>query len=210
MDEPISEDELAEWSHDIDLFMEGLNNPDRLEALLEQSKAKKLWDNSQNKSPTQLDRHLSKSHHEEDSISIEDYMNRWCNAIQTPNSPTPQEDHRMPQLFPPEERDTLNKYNKFINEFSVRIEGGWSLADTLPYDENLLPYTLGLSLRHNPNTESHPDSVQDIKRNRLTLQPDSKRKTESDKESTSIATTKLEPQSSEEGQQFSEDEELPF
>ena len=28
--EPISEDELVEWSHDIDLFMEGLTNPNKL------------------------------------------------------------------------------------------------------------------------------------------------------------------------------------
>ena len=35
LDEPISEDELVEWSHDIDLFMEGLANPDKLEALWE-------------------------------------------------------------------------------------------------------------------------------------------------------------------------------
>ena len=48
LDEPISEDELAEWSHDIDLFMEGLNNPHKLEAFWEQSKGKKLWDDSQN------------------------------------------------------------------------------------------------------------------------------------------------------------------
>ena len=33
LDDPIFEDELAEWSHDIDLFMDGLNNPDKLEAL---------------------------------------------------------------------------------------------------------------------------------------------------------------------------------
>ena len=33
LDEPISEDELADWSHDIDLFMEGLSNPDKLETL---------------------------------------------------------------------------------------------------------------------------------------------------------------------------------
>ena len=33
LDETISEDELAKWSHDIDLFMEGLTNPDKLEAL---------------------------------------------------------------------------------------------------------------------------------------------------------------------------------
>ena len=42
LDEPIPEDELADWSHDIDLFMEGLNNPDKLETLWKQSKAKKL------------------------------------------------------------------------------------------------------------------------------------------------------------------------
>ena len=33
LDEPISKDELADWSHDIDLFMEGLSNPDKLETL---------------------------------------------------------------------------------------------------------------------------------------------------------------------------------
>ena len=33
LDNPISEDKLAEWSHDIDLFMKGLTNPDKLEAL---------------------------------------------------------------------------------------------------------------------------------------------------------------------------------
>jgi len=99
LDEPISKDELAEWSHDIDLFMEGLTNPNKLEALWEQSKVKKLWDDSQNKSLTQLDQYLSQPHPVEDSISIEDYMSRWCNVIQTPNSPTPQKDHRTPQLF---------------------------------------------------------------------------------------------------------------
>ena len=96
MDEPVSEDELAEWSHDIDLFMKGVTNPNKLEALWEQSKAKNLWEDSQSKSPTQLDQHLSESRPEEDSVSIKDYMNRWCNVVQTPNSPTPQEDHRMP------------------------------------------------------------------------------------------------------------------
>ena len=32
LNDPISKDELAEWSHNIDLFMEGLNNPHKLEA----------------------------------------------------------------------------------------------------------------------------------------------------------------------------------
>ena len=40
LDEPISEDELAEWSNDIDLFMEGLTNPDKLETLWENPKRK--------------------------------------------------------------------------------------------------------------------------------------------------------------------------
>jgi len=43
LDEPILEDELADWSHDIDLFTKGLSNPDKLEALWEQSKAKKTY-----------------------------------------------------------------------------------------------------------------------------------------------------------------------
>ena len=33
LDEPIFEDELAKWSHNTDLFMEGLTNPDKLETL---------------------------------------------------------------------------------------------------------------------------------------------------------------------------------
>ena len=88
----------------------------------------------------------------------------------------------------------------------------WSPADTLPYDENLLRHTLGLSLRVNSNTEFYPDSVQVIKRNQFALQLDSDKKTESDKESTSTVTTKGELQSSNqrEKQQLSEDEELPF
>ena len=89
LDEPIPEDELADWSHDIDLFMEGLSNPNKLETLWEQTKAKNHWDDSQSKSPTQLDQHLSEPRPNGDSVSIKDYMNRWCNVVQTPNSPTP-------------------------------------------------------------------------------------------------------------------------
>jgi len=103
--------------------MEGLSNLNKLEALSEQSKAKKLWDESQDKSSARLDRYLSEIHPAEDSVPIEDYMKR-CNVIQTPNSPTPQENHRMLPLFSLEERDNLDKNNKFRNEFSVRIEGG--------------------------------------------------------------------------------------
>ena len=40
---------------DIECFMEGLTNPDKLETLWEQSKAKKLWDDSQNKPSDKLD-----------------------------------------------------------------------------------------------------------------------------------------------------------
>ena len=83
--------------------MEELTNPDKLEVLWEQSKWKKLWDDSKNKPLTELGQYLSQSHPTEDSVSIEDYM------IQTPNSPTPQENHRPAHLFSSEERDILEK-----------------------------------------------------------------------------------------------------
>jgi len=139
LDEPIPEDELADWSHDIDLFMEGLNNPDKLEALWEQSKAKKLWDESLKS----LDQHLSQTH----PVAVKDYMSRWCNIVQIPNSPTPQDDHCMPQIYSSEEKDNLDKYDEFINELLVRNEGGWLPADHVPYDEDLLRHTFGLSPR---------------------------------------------------------------
>jgi hypothetical protein len=186
--------------------MEGLSNPNKLEALWEQSKAKKLWDELQDKSSARLDRYLSEIHAAKDSVPIEDYMNRWCNVIQTPNSPTPQENHRIPQLFSPEERVNLDNYNKFINKLSVRIEGGWSPTDTIPYDEDLLRYTLRLSPRVKSNKEFYLDS------DRITKQSISDRNMEFDKESTSAATTKreLQPSNQREKRQFSEYEELPF
>ena len=196
LDEPISEDELAEWSHYIDLFMEGLTNPDKLEVLWEQSKVKKLWDNSQNKSSTQLDRYLSEPHPAEDSVSIKDYMSCWCNVIQTLNSPTPKEDHRIPRLFSPEKHGNLDKYNKFINDLSVRIEGGWLPVAYIPHDEDLLRHTLRFSPRIKLDKELYPNSHQILKRNRLALKPDSDKKTGPDKESTSTVTAKVEPKSS--------------
>jgi len=156
--------------------MEGLTNPDKLETLWEQSKAKKLWVDSQNRS---LNQHLSQSHRAEDSISIEDYMSRSRNVVQTPNSPTPQEDHRMPQICSSEKRDNLDKYNKFINELSIRIEGGWPPADHIPHDEDLLRHTFRLTPQIKKDKEVYPVSVQD----RLTPQPVSDKKTESDKKS---------------------------
>ena len=102
-------------------------------------------------------------------------MGRWCNVInqsapnvQTVNSPTPEVDHRMPQLFSPIERDNLDNYNKFMNELSVRIEGGWPPPNTLPYDEDLLRHTLRLPTRIKSNEEFYPDSDQVHKRNRST------------------------------------------
>jgi len=82
-------------------------------------------------------------------------------------------------------------------------------ADHIPHDEDLLRNILGLPPRVKQDKETYPVSVQDIKRNRLAPQPDSDKRTKSDKESTSTATTKMELQSSER-QQLSKDEELPF
>ena len=160
----------------------------------------------------QLDQYLSNTHPTEDCISIEDYMSRWCNVIQTPNSPTPQENHYTLQLFSPEKRDNLDKYNKFINELSVRIEAGWPPADHIPHDEDLLRLTLIFPSRVKLEKKLYPDSDQVFQGNRLAIQPDSGKKTESDKESTSTVTTKEELQSSNhrDMQQFSEDKELSF
>ena len=116
------------------------------------------------------------------------------------------------QLFSSKECDNLDKYNQFINELAVRIEGGWSPPNTLTYDEDLLRFTLGLSPRAKTNEEFYPDSDQVLKRKRLAIQPDSDKKAEPDKKSTSTVYTKGEMQTSneEERQQFSEYEELPF
>ena len=108
-----------------------------------------------------------------------------------------------------DKRDNLDKYDKFINELSVRIEGEWPPADHIPHDEDLLRNTLRLPPRVKQDKETYPVPVQDIKRNRLATQPDSDKRTESDKESTSTATTKMKLQSSER-QRLSEDEKLPF
>jgi len=136
-------------------------------------------------------------------------MSRWCNIVHAPNSPTPQEDHRMPQTSSSEKWDNLDKYNKFINELSVRIQGGWPSVDHIPYDEDLLRHTLGFSPRVKEDKETYP--VSDVKRNRLATQLDSDKETES-KKSTSIVTIKRERQSTSQRlmEQFSEDEELPF
>ena len=50
-----------------------------------------------------------------------------------------------------------------MNDFSVRVEGGWAPLDALPYDEDLLRHTLRLSTRANPfctgsNTGSYSNS----------------------------------------------------
>ena len=92
----------------------------------------------------------------------------------------------MQQIYPSEEKDNLDKYNEFINELSVRIEGGWTPADHVPYDENLLRHTLGFSPRVKQDKEVYP--VSDIKRNRLAPQLDSDKGIESDKKSTPTIT----------------------
>ena len=85
----------------------------------------------------------------------------------------------MPQTCTSEKRDNLDKYNKFINELLVQIKGGWSPVDTLPYDEDLLRFMLGLSPRAKINKEFYSESDQVLKRNRLGIQPNSDKTTES-------------------------------
>jgi hypothetical protein len=82
-------------------------------------------------------------------------------------------------------------------------------ADHIPHDEDLLRHTLGLPPRVKQDKETYPVSDQVLKKSRLALQLDSDKKNESDKESTSTATTKMELRSGE-AEQFSENKELSF
>jgi hypothetical protein len=94
----------------------------------------------------------------------------------------------MLRIFSPGKRDNLDKYDKFINELSVRIEGGWPPANHISHDEDLLRFTLRLLPRVEQDKEVYPAS--DIKRNRLSPQPDSDMETKPDKKSSSAVTIK--------------------
>jgi len=150
-----------------------------------------------------------------DKTSYEEFSNPWA------LSPTEQEQDQafmkyLEELDEPISECELTEWsndNQFINEFLVRSEGGWSPENTLPYDEDLLRFTLGFSPRVKTNEELYPDSDQVFKRNRLAIQPASDKKTESNKESISAVTIKRELQPSiqeEQRRQFLEYEELPF
>ena len=137
LDGPISDDELAEWSDDLDMFLKGFSNPEKIKELWEQSKVKKLWDESQTRSAdytpkkdNQSDAYLANTSHPEDSVSIDEYMARWCNTIYQPNSPTP--------YNPPGEVKNLQDYNNYICDFSIRAEGGWPLSEISTHNEDLL------------------------------------------------------------------------
>ena len=231
---PLGHISYTEWSDDIDLFIEGLSNPDKLEGLWEQSKAKKLWDESQSRFPSRLDKHLATTHPPDDSVPVEDYMGRWCNTIyrtssgsQDPPSPTPALHQRMPPLYSTEELKNLERYNGFMNDLSVRVEGGWSPLDSLPYDEDLLRHTLGLSPRIGLNCDFYPDSdrnqgvptLREGTPKRLQISENSasnsEKKTESDQNSRIFSPLKRplcgsKRENSLQDRQLSEDVELPF
>ena len=52
-----------------------------------------------------------------------------------------------------------------MNELLVRNEGGWPPPNTLPYYEDLLRFTLGLSPRVKSSEEFYPDPNQFCKGN---------------------------------------------
>ena len=100
-------------------------------------------------------------------------MARWCNTIHQPqpetslqDSPTPASDltpkeeleesttsDELDSLYSPKELENLQKYNEYLNDLSTRLEGGWPPPDTIPYDQDLLHYTLGLSPVWHPTTK---------------------------------------------------------
>jgi len=138
-------------------------------------------------------------------------MSRWCNIIhqpspnaQIPPSPTlVSGEHeafsRPNSRYSPEELENLQKYNNFMNDLSVRVEGGWAPPDALPYNEDLLRQTLGLSSRVKTRDEFYPNSDQVYMINQSTQKFVSDKKTESDQESISINTTKRELQFTDQG-----------
>ena len=91
-DGPDSFDDLNDWSDDIDLFMEGLSNPDKIEELWEKSKAKKTRDDPQYNTTTYKQDFFTNTTSPDDSIRLDNYMGWWCNTahqrVQFPDSPT--------------------------------------------------------------------------------------------------------------------------
>jgi hypothetical protein len=75
LDGPDSCDDLDDWSDDIDLFMEGLSNPNKIDKLWEKSKARKFGADPQyNPVSYKQDDFYSNAASPDDSIQLEHYM----------------------------------------------------------------------------------------------------------------------------------------
>jgi len=112
-------------------------------------------------------------------------MARWCNTVhqpeartQFPNSPTPtSEEPTTPDKpdspYSPEELKNLQKYNEYLYNLGIQLERRWPPRDTIPYDEDLLGYTLRLSPRVAPHhkgsdLEFYSDSEENLDDETLT------------------------------------------
>jgi len=82
-----------------------------------------------------LDQYLTNTQPTEDSISIEDYMSRWCNIVQTPNSPTPQENHHTTQLFSSEEKEKDQFQENYSQEEAIKRHFFQAFDEPISEDE---------------------------------------------------------------------------
>jgi len=129
-DGPDSFDDLNDWSDDIDLFMEGLSNPKKIEELWGKSKAKKTRDDPQYNTTTYKQDFFTNTTSPDDSIRLDDYMGRWCNTahqrVQFPDSPTSlYEPGSKPEPYSKSE-ENLNKSPlgqvKLLKRFALSIQ----------------------------------------------------------------------------------------
>lgn len=127
-------DDLDDWTDDVDLFMEGLCNPDKIDELWQQSKAKRLRKISLSNSKAYRTSKESNPQPVLQGNALPEGDQAKSITSGEPDSP-----------YSPEELKNLQKYREYLNDITIRAEGGWPFPDTLPYDEILLRYTLGLS-----------------------------------------------------------------
>jgi len=140
IDYPSEREGSAEWPEDFNLFLKEFSNSEKVEQTQDEPLAK--TEDQTPKKSTQLDNYVANTGQPEDPIPIDEYMSRWCNTIYRPSSPTPQE------------AKNLQEYSDYINDFSVRMEGGWLPSENFTHDENLLRRTLGLPPRTTPRGQT--------------------------------------------------------